>query len=132
MSRTSADIENRRYTRHAFTLEERVKGCIVPQHGTQFKKIATIMNISRNGMGLVLSKTQKTGIQEGALLRVERILALDEDTWINTDLTMKIVWVLEHGFLENIGFGCEFQNPSIKSIYQLVNFINSVFPERIE
>ena len=132
MPEISADSEKRRYTRYVFTQEEKVKSCFVLQNGTGIKKIATIINISRNGMGLVLGKTDKTGIQEGSLLRVERILALDEDTWINTELTMKIVWVLEHGFLENIGFGCEFHNLSSKSISQLVNFINSVFPEKIE
>lgn len=132
MSETSADIEKRRYARYVFALEERVKGCLVLQNGTRFKKTATIVDISRNGMGLALPKTEKNGIQEGDLLRVERVLALDKETWINTDISMRIAWVLEHGFLENIGFGCEFDNSSDKSLCQLVNFINSVFPERIE
>jgi hypothetical protein len=131
MSETSADIEKRRYPRYVFTREEKVKGCFVLLNGTRQKKTAAIMDISRNGMGLVLSKNENSGIHQGGLLRVERILAIDEETWINIDLTMKLVWVLDHSFLGNTGFGCEFQNPSEKSIYQLVNFINSVFPERI-
>lgn len=132
MSETSAGIERRRYPRYVFTQEEKVKGCLVFLNGTRQKKIATIMDISRNGMGLVLSKNEKNGIREGDFVRVERILALDEETWINTDLTMKLIWVLDHSFLENTGFGCQFQNPNEKSIFQVVNFINSVFPERIQ
>jgi hypothetical protein len=131
MSETSADVEKRRYPRYVFTQEENVKSYLVILDGTRQKKVATIVNISLNGMGLVLSKHEKNGIHEGDLLRVERILALDEETWINTDLTMKLIWVLDHSFLENTGFGCEFQNPSEKSICQVVNFINSVFPKRI-
>jgi hypothetical protein len=131
MSETSADVEKRRYPRYVFTQEEKVKSCFVLLNGTRQKKMATIMDISLNGMGLVLSKNEKNGIHVGELMRVERILALDEETWINTDLTMKLIWVLDHSFLENTAFGCEFQNPPEKSIYQVVSFFNSVFPERI-
>ncbi|MFH0730357.1 MAG: PilZ domain-containing protein [Pseudomonadota bacterium] len=132
MSGALTDIEKRRYPRYVFTLEERVKGFLVFSNGTRLEKKATIMDISRNGVGLALSQKEKETIHEGDQLLLERLFALDDETWIKTDLTIRIIWVLEHPFLHNIGFGCEFQNPSSASLYQLVGFINSVFPERID
>jgi hypothetical protein len=132
MSGASTEIEKRRYPRYVFTLEERVKGRLVLSNGTRLEKNATIMDISCNGIGLALPKKDKESIQEGDKLQLERLFALDEETWIKTDLTMRIIWVVEHMFLNNIGFGCEFQNASSSSVLQLVDFINSVFPERID
>jgi hypothetical protein len=131
MSGASAGIEKRRYPRYVFTLEEKVKGCLVLANGTCLEKKAAIMDISRNGMGMALPKKGENTIQEGERLHLERLFALDEETWIKTDLIMEVIWVLEHTFLDNIGFGCKFQNPLGTSIHQLVDFINSVFPERI-
>jgi hypothetical protein len=131
MSGASPDIEKRRYPRYVFTLEEGVKCRLILSNGSRFLKNATVMDISCNGIGLALPKIDKQSIQEGDRLHLERLFALDEETWINTDLTMRIIWVVEHIFLNNIGFGCEFQSPSSASIHQLVDFINSVFPERI-
>jgi hypothetical protein len=132
MLETSADVEKRRYPRYVFTPEEKVKGCLVLLNGSQLTKEAKIMDISRTGIGVALSKMGKNGIKEGELLRLEQLFAHDEETWTKTNITIKIIWVLDHPFLENIGFGCEFQNPSEKSIHQLIDFINSVFPERMK
>lgn len=131
MPGASPDIEKRRHPRYVFTIEERVNCRLVLSNGSRLLKNATVMDISRNGIGLALPKKHKQSIQEGDRLHLERLFALDEETWINTDLTMRIIWVVEHIFLNNIGFGCEFQSPSSASIHQIVDFINSVFPERI-
>lgn len=123
--------EKRRYQRCVFTQAEQVKGSLVLLNGTQLKKEAVIMDLSRNGIGLAISKRENGNIHSGDLLRLARIYAVDEETWINLDITLKIIWVLNHGFLDNIGFGCEFQAPPDVTIHHLVDFINSVFPGRM-
>lgn len=125
-------IERRRYPRSFFTQEERVIGSFILLENEPEGRKAMILNMSRGGFGFTLPKTQKKGIRKGTRLLLYQIQARDSKTKVETDLTLEIRWVLDHGYLDHIGFGCEYKNPQEGAIQNLVDFFNNVFPGRID
>lgn len=125
-------IERRRYPRSFFSEEERVIGSFILLNDEPAGEKAVILNLSRGGIGFSLSKSKKMEIRKGARLLLYQIQARDSKTKIQTDLTLEIIWVLDHDYLDHVGFGCEFKNPQIEAIQNLVNFLNNVFPGRLD
>ncbi len=127
------EIENRRYKRAFFTLEEELLILFRVDEKTPTALAARVMNISRGGMGLIAKRGVERILEKGMRLSIVEFGIQGADT-IRTDgaLAADVRWILDNDFLDHVGFGCQYLDPDAAVVTQIEQFINDRLPGRLD
>lgn len=132
MAAVQKESERRRYPRTVFTPEEGIHANFIVTRNPRQARVAQVMNLSLGGLGLVVARAQKNDITPGARLMV-RDISVEHGESVNLSyLEMDVMWMLDHDFLDNVGFGCRFSDQKDKSIKLLMAFMRQQFPGRLK
>ncbi|NNG00346.1 MAG: PilZ domain-containing protein [Desulfobacteraceae bacterium] len=123
--------ERRRLPRAVFAPQEGLKAILTLSDNLLEQRAVQIMNISRSGLGLAIKKNETIGIEKGRLFFLSEIHSGKRNSIILPSMELKVVWIIEHDYLHNIGFGCVFLNPNERNIHNIIDFINDNFPGRL-
>ncbi|MBN1141814.1 MAG: PilZ domain-containing protein [Deltaproteobacteria bacterium] len=114
--------DRRRFKRIFFPEQSKVQAFFSYQGNGSHLMSATVLNLSETGIGLTVRKKTSNGILAGDKLVLKEISSLPQ-LFALRDIISEIRWVLNHDFLDHIGFGCEFLNAPAAVKTQIRRFI---------
>lgn len=101
--------ERRRYKRIFFSEKEGVQAHFSFLGNSDLIIPVKVLDLSENGLGMSLLRDNPIGLRSGDILLLRKITGHD-GLRIIRDTKVQIRWMLNHRFLDNIGFGCEFMD----------------------
>lgn len=128
---TNTDKDRRLNDRAVFKPEDNFFGTFTFQETPADKYLVRVMNISYTGVGFAIERQNKTGIEKNKML-VFHEMKVSSDHLLRLPKTLiQIVWVLDHDFLDYIGFGCDFKDLDAEIPGKIFTFIDGAFPNRL-
>lgn len=98
--------DNRRYARIFFTREQRIEGYFsMPDDDGGLKVL--VLNLSEGGLHFTQKREYSTPIKMGEHLILTGLQGPDPLNFFQ-NVAVEIKWVLDHEYLENISYGCQF------------------------
>ena len=123
--------ERRRFQRVFFAVEDDVKGTFVFADVQKGSLTATVTNLSKAGVGLVLSKNETTKrIREGDYLILAQLKGIKGLESL-ANIKAEIKWILDNPELGFVGCGCEFHDVPESMREAIHTFIDSWSLEKI-
>ena len=104
----SADFKNnRKYERIFFGQDLRIE-CVATMAGSQATEVrGLILNLSEGGVHFTQERQGMKEIKQGDRITLKTVNG-PEPLKFSRDIEMEVKWVLDHEFLQNIGYGCMF------------------------
>lgn len=108
----SSQIEKRRYKRIVFNKNHEIEGMFFLSASQPDQQIqARLLNLSEGGLHFIRKRQNKGEIREGDRLTLTSVKG-PAPLNLRCEIEMEIRWILDHEFMEHIGYGCEFLNLS--------------------
>lgn len=117
-------IEKRRFERVYFKAEDGLRGIFSLPNNHEDILIANVMNLSKDGIGLVINKTEYISISPGDRLILNEVKGGSHLAFMR-NIETEIKWILNHRSLEHIGLGCQLLNTSKEIRQNIGSYINS-------
>ena len=128
-------IERRRHRRAIYSLQEGLIGSFIAPGADGGTVLAPILNLSAGGIGFALVRGHENGIRPGDRLVLQELRIQTESCRrsleINSDLSLVVRWILNAEFLDHVGFGCEFIDPTDQQQNRIRDFLEAVYPDRL-
>jgi hypothetical protein len=100
-------IERRRFKRIFFSEKDHVEALLSFLGNSDLVISTLVLDLGESGLRLTLDKDDPIGIRCEDTLLLREITGCPELLFLR-NVRAKIRWVLDHQFLDHIGFGCEF------------------------
>ena len=111
---TQKGREKRRYERIFFTREQCIAGVFAGVFGEfenpEARFEAVVLNLSEGGLHFTRKRDGGKAIQPGDRLRLQSLQGPAPLNYAQ-GVEVEIKWVLDHEYLEHVGYGCEFVDP---------------------
>jgi hypothetical protein len=99
----------RKYRRVYFDADNNVKGVIIVPGKDEGRLTVPILNLSAGGIFFTLKREEPFRFNKDDWATLNCLLGIEDLNFL-INLQMRIVWVLDHAGLNNIGYGCKFEN----------------------
>jgi len=97
----------RRYERIFFGRDQNIVGQLSLPDGETDGPQVTILNLSEGGLHFTITRRDHVAIKDGERILLKSVSGPPPLKFARP-ITMEVKWVLDHDFLEHIGYGCEF------------------------
>ena len=105
----NSQAERRRFKRIFFPGENNIQARFSFLGNCDLIMNTMVLDLSETGLRLMLPKKESNGIRTGDILLLREITGHPHLHFMR-NIKSEIRWVLNHEFLDHLGFGCEFVN----------------------